>query len=76
MTKNQSSSNYFRSFIFAVNNSGDESVNTNDWDMPNGDSRYINVGAPFHFYFGLKKGKSAFDRFGRKYLNFENIIDE
>jgi hypothetical protein len=35
--------------------------------------RVITVGAPFHFYFGLKKGKSAFDRFARRWLNFENI---
>jgi hypothetical protein len=27
------------------------------------------VGAPFHFYFGIKKGFSALDKFKTKYLN-------
>jgi hypothetical protein len=33
----------------------------------------ITVGAPYYFYFGLKKGKSAWDRFAKKWINFENI---
>ncbi len=33
----------------------------------------LTVGAPFYFYFGLKKGKSAWDRFAKKWINFENI---
>jgi hypothetical protein len=40
---------------------------------PNSDPRTITVGAPFYFYFGLKKGKSAWDRFAKKWINFENI---
>ena len=36
-------------------------------------NRIITVGAPFYFYFGLKKGKSAWDRFAKKWINFENI---
>ena len=79
-TFNQSSSNYFKGYIFAVKNQppnvGDESPLLSNWDNPSGDARYINVGAPFHFYFGLKKGGSAFDKFAKKYLNFDNIIDE
>jgi len=35
--------------------------------------RAITVGAPFHFYFGLKKGKTAWDRFAKKWLDLENI---
>jgi hypothetical protein len=35
--------------------------------------RVITVGAPFYFYFGLKKGKTAWDRFAKKWINFENI---
>ena len=37
--------------------------------------RVISVGGPFHFYFGLKKGKSAWDRFARKWINFEIVVD-
>ena len=33
------------------------------------------VGAPFFFYFGLKKGKTAFDRFAKKWLDFNNIVE-
>jgi hypothetical protein len=50
------------------------------YPLPNGQSptnnplpKVITVGAPFHFYFGLKKGKSAFDRFARKWIKFETI---
>ena len=31
------------------------------------------VGAPFHFYFGLKRGNSALDKFNVKYLGVETI---
>ena len=31
------------------------------------------VGAPFHFYFGLKRGKSALNRFIKKYITVESI---
>ena len=34
----------------------------------------ILTGAPFHFYFGLKIGKSAFDRFATKWLDTETTI--
>jgi hypothetical protein len=36
--------------------------------------RVINTGAPFHFYFGLKKGRTAFDRFVIKWVDTNNII--
>jgi hypothetical protein len=29
------------------------------------------VGAPFHFYFGLKTGLTALDKFKQKYLSDE-----
>jgi hypothetical protein len=35
--------------------------------------RTITVGAPFFFYFGLKKGKSAWDRFVTKWVNTNTI---
>lgn len=37
--------------------------------------RLFTVGAPYHFYFGLKKGKTAWDRFARKWLDLENFTD-
>jgi hypothetical protein len=37
--------------------------------------RTITVGAPYHFYFGLKKGKTSFDRFAIKWIGFEIITD-
>jgi hypothetical protein len=42
-------------------------------DFNNPKPKVITVGAPFYFYFGLKKGKSAWDRFAKKWINFENI---
>lgn len=33
------------------------------------------VGAPNHFYFGLKRGSSAMDRFLIKYVNTEEVIE-
>jgi len=37
--------------------------------------RIFTVGAPFHFYFGLKKGKTAFDRFTIKWIKTDVITD-
>jgi hypothetical protein len=34
----------------------------NAFDIPKGSDEFI-VGAPFHFYFGLKRGRTAFDKF-------------
>lgn len=52
---------YRRGYIFSVDANGNYS--------PNGtqSSKFI-VGAPFHFYFGIKKGSSALDHFKTKYL--------
>ena len=43
------------------------------WQRNSPESNTVTVGAPFYFYFGLKKGKSAWDRFAKKWINFENI---
>lgn len=49
------------------------------WRPPNPQNqepnRVFTVGAPFYFYFGLKKGKTAWDRFTRKWLDFETFTD-
>jgi hypothetical protein len=38
-------------------------------------SNYFIAGSPFHFYFGLVKGKSALDVFIKKYLNENSIVE-
>jgi len=48
------------------------SIGTQDLNSPQ--PRVINTGAPFHFYFGLKKGRTAFDRFVIKWVDTNNII--
>ena len=45
-------------------------------NLPSGyDEAPFTVGDPFHFYFGLKKGASAMDKFRIKYVNTEEIIE-
>ena len=75
-------SRYFRydttngtGYIFATDQSGDEDGNRALWTHNNPDDNNITVGAPFHFYFGLKKGKTSFDRFRRKWIKFDTITD-
>lgn len=34
-----------------------------------------NFGAPFYFYFGLKRGSSAFDRFTTKWIDTDQLVD-
>jgi hypothetical protein len=56
-------------------NSSSSSQDPNTTPFTFYDERIITVGAPFHFYFGLKKGKTAFDRFAIKWIGFETITD-
>ena len=48
-----------------------------DWDRNTGpnisNDDLVTVGAPFYFYFGLRKGASAWDRFAKKWINTEPI---
>ena len=76
-----SNSRYFRNdgisviddkgYIYAVNSAGDLSAGVSNWEHNNPDPQMVTVGAPFHFYFGLKRGKSAYDRFRSKWVNTE-----
>jgi hypothetical protein len=66
---------YFKGYIYSVNSDGTLSAEVSSISENSPKGRVITVGAPFHFYFGLRSGKSAFDRFAKKYLDFENIID-
>jgi hypothetical protein len=51
----------------------DESVT--NWEQNTLKPNWITVGAPFHFYFGLRRGASAFDRFRQKWINTEIIVN-
>lgn len=51
----------------------DESIQ--NWEQNSIEPNWITVGAPFHFYFGLRRGASAFDRFRQKWINTEIIIN-
>ena len=44
------------------------------WSQNSAGNNTVTSGAPFHFYFGLKIGKSAFDRFATKWLDTEITI--
>jgi hypothetical protein len=72
-TTNQNQTNYYKGYIYSVDSVGVLSDDLNTWSQNTTDSRSVTVGVPFHFYFGLKQGKSAFDKFGRIWLDFENI---
>lgn len=72
-TNNQNQTDYFKGYIYSVDSTGNLIPSAGTWDTNNPKPRMINVGAPFHFYFGLRKGRSAFDKFGSKWLDYETI---
>jgi len=59
---NNTSDIYQRGYIFNVNSNGDYS-----YSMAGVPSSKFLVSAPFHFYFGVKKGSTALDKFKTKY---------
>jgi hypothetical protein len=65
----------YKGYIYSINSSGDYNPTPSSQDLNPILPRTITVGAPFHFYFGLKKGKTAFDRFAVKWIGFETITD-
>ena len=89
-TTNQSQVDFFKGYIYAVTDGNSLTPSTpggtpmqnnsitalvNYWDRTQPDGQNVTVGAPFHFYFGLKRGSSAFDRFRTKWINNSNIIN-
>ena len=83
---NTSQNNYLKGYIYAVTDGNSLSNNpstqngsitalVNYWDRNSSDQDLITVGAPFHFYFGLKRGSSAFDRFRTKWINTNDITN-
>ena len=53
-------------YIYNYDSNGNPNQNVTQW--PSGQSRKFVVGAPYHFYFGLGKGKSAINRYITKYI--------
>ena len=70
--------NYFKWYIYSVigGNQLKLTADVNYWAQNTDSPNLITAGNPWFFYFGLKKGKSAWDRFATKWLNFEDILDE
>jgi hypothetical protein len=81
-TNGSSVTKYYRGNIYSVDNSLIQSGDLQYWDknsapdssIPQAE-RVINTGAPYHFYFGLNIGKSAFDRFTKKWIDTEVTTD-
>jgi hypothetical protein len=67
----------YKGYIYSMDSSGNYQpcITPTNPNSNNPDPRTITVGAPFHFYFGLKKGKTAFDRFATKWIPFQTITD-
>lgn len=70
-----SNSNDYKGYIYSVDTLGNYNPNFASQDYNTIFQRTITVGAPYHFYFGLKKGKTSFDRFAIKWIGFEIITD-
>jgi len=67
-------SQYLKGYIYNVDANGDvdPTLNVNPPILSNGDTLTTNV-APFHFYFGLIQGATAYDRFATKWIKGEVI---
>ena len=74
-SENQSQTNYQKGYIYAVDNNGFISANVSNWDKNTISPQLVTVGAPFHFYFGLRRGASSFDRFRTKWINTNNVVN-
>jgi hypothetical protein len=68
-TSQRPENKYFKGYIYSVYPDGTLNPEFNSIESNSYDNRLFNTGAPFYFYFGLKKGKSAFDRFTTKWLD-------
>ena len=72
---------FYKGHIYSVTQAStpltyDLSPSPSDWSQNSPLIDQITVGAPFYFYFGLKKGKSAWDRFASKYLDLETVEND
>lgn len=73
-TNNLSRTEYFKGYIYSVDSGGNINASVSNWDINSDVGRAITVGAPYHFYFGLRRGKSAFDRFTSKWIDTNRVI--
>jgi hypothetical protein len=73
-TSNLNQNDYFKGYIYSVDGSGnlEWAYNSKSVNTPIADA--ITVGAPYHFYFGLKRGKSAYDRFLVKWVDTNIVV--
>ena len=72
---NSSQNKYYKGYIYAVNSLGQIDESIGNWDRNNPERDSVTVGAPFYFYFGLKKGASAFDRFTTKWIDTTTFVN-
>jgi hypothetical protein len=72
---NSSQNKYYKGYIYAVNANGQIDESAVNWDKNNPEPQSVTVGAPFYFYFGLKKGASAFDRFTTKWIDTTTFVN-
>ena len=73
-TINTNQSEYFKGYIYSVDGSGNISASASTWNQNPDVSNAVTAGSPFYFYFGLKRGKSAFDRFTAKWIDTNKIV--
>ena len=71
---------YQKGYIYAVyssstNNELTITANNQYWENNRLEPSKVTFGAPFHFYFGLRRGASAFDRFRTKWVNTNNVTN-
>lgn len=76
---NISQTKYYKGYIYSVDGNGDIVAKSNPiqniWSQNTPIPEAITVGGPFYFYFGLKRGASAMDRFMQKWVDTEFIVD-
>lgn len=64
-----------RGYIFA-NNSNFVTANTYNYTAQSIKGKTILGGAPWYFYFGLKKGNTAINKFATKFIGRTGLNDE
>ena len=67
---------FYKGYIYTVsgNTASQITADVSFWNQNNPEGNKVLVGSPFHFYFGLKKGKSAYDRFIAKWVDTNKVI--
>ena len=73
-----SETQYKKGYIYAIKpgiNGVELSAEKIRWDKNSVDPQLVTTGAPFHFYFGLRRGASAYDRFRTKWINTNNVVN-